>query len=468
MKTFINFQNLYKDVGISMSAVKVTNFDFSGSDLEAEVKLPYIVKDRTLMSPGTWNNYKYTSEEIEKAFFNTNWEDKDIRALYYEHEDGNKDEKGVIRNAKWLGEVINPRIEREGDNAVLKGDLLIVNKQTAVDIHYGARYGVSPRCGGPEHLCSEGSMMDFKYKNFSIVKVPAIKTAYINNSKSETKEESINLTDVAMANSFENSEDVEVNMELSEIRKDINEIKEIVTENAKITAMEEKRKSSGISVSQFYAIPRDPPGESKLPIFDAAHVRNALARFNQIKGVSAEERAKAKRKILSSARKFGIKVSSDDKKMEDEIMEEKKEIVEELPEKSSDEAGAEKVDAESDVSKEEDKASEVEETQVGEESSEDTKEESEKDKEVEEKKEAEESLSKKVVEDKSEKVVELMKSELLKRDEVISELASKVEELDKKLREPEVTQELSDAQVMSDPRATDKKFLNYLKELRGY
>jgi len=61
-----------------------------------------------------------------------------------------------------------------------------------------------------------------------------------------------------------------------------------------------------MSVEEFYAIPRDPPSESKLPIFDEAHVRNAMARFNQIKGVSAEEKAKARRKIIARAKHFGI------------------------------------------------------------------------------------------------------------------------------------------------------------------
>lgn len=76
-----------------------------------------------------------------------------------------------------------------------------------------------------------------------------------------------------------------------------------------VSAMEKKRKALGMSVSEFYAVPRDPPSESKLPIFDAAHVRNAMARFNQTEGLSAEERATARRKILARARHFGIDTS---------------------------------------------------------------------------------------------------------------------------------------------------------------
>lgn len=83
----------------------------------------------------------------------------------------------------------------------------------------------------------------------------------------------------------------------------------IMDVNAKVTDMESKRKELGMSVAEFYAIPRDPPSESKLPIFDAAHVRNALARFDQVQGISADEKASAKRKIDAAAKKFKIDVS---------------------------------------------------------------------------------------------------------------------------------------------------------------
>ena len=75
---------------------------------------------------------------------------------------------------------------------------------------------------------------------------------------------------------------------------------------AKITNFEEKRKKLGMSVEEFYAAPRDPPSSSALPIFDAAHVRNAMARFNQTHFRNLEEKKKAYRKILRAAKKFGI------------------------------------------------------------------------------------------------------------------------------------------------------------------
>ena len=50
------------------------------------------------------------------------------------------------------------------------------------------------------------------------------------------------------------------------------------------------------------------PKERKEPIHDAAHVRNAIARFNQVEGVSDEERDAAWKRIKAAARKHGVDV----------------------------------------------------------------------------------------------------------------------------------------------------------------
>jgi hypothetical protein len=42
---------------------------------------------------------------------------------------------------------------------------------------------------------------------------------------------------------------------------------------------------------------------------DARHVRNALSRFNQVEGVSAEDKREAKRRIERAAKKFGVELS---------------------------------------------------------------------------------------------------------------------------------------------------------------
>ena len=48
--------------------------------------------------------------------------------------------------------------------------------------------------------------------------------------------------------------------------------------------------------------------ERKEPLNDARHVRNAIARFDQVEGVSDSERQAAWRRIRAAARKFGVEI----------------------------------------------------------------------------------------------------------------------------------------------------------------
>ena len=57
----------------------------------------------------------------------------------------------------------------------------------------------------------------------------------------------------------------------------------------------------------------DKEGGEHLPIHDEAHVRNAIARFNQTHFESERAKAGARRKILAAARRHGIEVDEDDK-----------------------------------------------------------------------------------------------------------------------------------------------------------
>jgi Family of unknown function (DUF6582) len=50
------------------------------------------------------------------------------------------------------------------------------------------------------------------------------------------------------------------------------------------------------------------PKQRKEPLNDADHVRNAMARFDQVEGVSDEDRDEAWRRIKKAADKYGIEV----------------------------------------------------------------------------------------------------------------------------------------------------------------
>jgi len=50
------------------------------------------------------------------------------------------------------------------------------------------------------------------------------------------------------------------------------------------------------------------PKQRKEPLENASHVRNAVARFNQVKDVSDDERDAAWKRIETAARKHGVEI----------------------------------------------------------------------------------------------------------------------------------------------------------------
>ena len=51
------------------------------------------------------------------------------------------------------------------------------------------------------------------------------------------------------------------------------------------------------------------PKQRKEPLTDARHVRNAIARFGQVEGVSDAERDRAWQRIAAAAKRYGVEVS---------------------------------------------------------------------------------------------------------------------------------------------------------------
>ena len=53
------------------------------------------------------------------------------------------------------------------------------------------------------------------------------------------------------------------------------------------------------------------PDQRKEPLEDASHVRNAIARFNQVEGVSDDDRDDAWKRIKAAAKKYDVEVGED-------------------------------------------------------------------------------------------------------------------------------------------------------------
>lgn len=81
------------------------------------------------------------------------------------------------------------------------------------------------------------------------------------------------------------------------------------------TRKEHARSSKGdqLSTSDKNDLPRRTfafPRERKVPLNDAKHVRNALARFDQVEGVTDKERDKAWKRITKAARTYDVEVEA--------------------------------------------------------------------------------------------------------------------------------------------------------------
>ena len=71
------------------------------------------------------------------------------------------------------------------------------------------------------------------------------------------------------------------------------------------------KKSPGLTTKQENRMSEETfafPEQRKEPLNDARHVRNAIARFDQVEGVSDSDREAAWRRIKAAAKKFGVEV----------------------------------------------------------------------------------------------------------------------------------------------------------------
>jgi len=93
-------------------------------------------------------------------------------------------------------------------------------------------------------------------------------------------------------------------------RENIEKAREVQSERAH--GADIPRETEGLSTAEKdrladseFAFPR----ERKEPLTDARHVRNAIARFDQVEGVSDAERDQAWQRILAAAKRYDVQVS---------------------------------------------------------------------------------------------------------------------------------------------------------------
>lgn len=150
-----------------------------------KIEIPYVIPNCKLMSPGTWNNIYYSKEAIHEAFKKTDWKNRQITALYVNHDDNDVQ--------SWVGEVKNVRYK---DGEIL-GDLYIYDLNMALKLRYGQpKFGISPKLEGKTDA-SRRAMEEFEFLNFSIVVNPAVKSTYLNSADDRVyiEQEVVNLAE---------------------------------------------------------------------------------------------------------------------------------------------------------------------------------------------------------------------------------------------------------------------------------
>jgi hypothetical protein len=147
----------------------------SGQVQTGQITIPYVLKDRVLLSPGNWNGLEFSKNQIEMAFNRTDWNNKENYALIYDHEP---------KASNWLGNVINRHLSEDGS---IVGDLELFDESLINKLVLGgAKLGISARVLGSEN--EHGEFENFTFNNFSVVYDPACKNAYINLSQNKKLE----------------------------------------------------------------------------------------------------------------------------------------------------------------------------------------------------------------------------------------------------------------------------------------
>ena len=174
------------------------------------IELPTIRKDIVLMSPGVWNGFEYSAEDIKNAFENTDW--KKASNLFLDHPENPNNAAG-----SWIGRVINQRFS----DGQIMGDLELWDTNTIIKTEMAkAPLGVSPRVIGEEN---GNKFSNFVFDNWSVVSKQAIDPAYINLNKTPLKAEMLIKTEKELVK------------ELSEEVKEYNRVSEKILKDEELT-----------------------------------------------------------------------------------------------------------------------------------------------------------------------------------------------------------------------------------------
>ena len=399
--------------------------------INLNVKIPYVMKNKVLFAPGVWNNINYPKDAVIRAYKNTDWNSDLVKALFYDHKDQD--------SSNWLGRVENVRLNESTGEII--GDVYIYDVNVATKLSLGKPdFGISAKALGQR---KGNSFVDFVFDNFSLVINPGVQLSYVAFSNKEEGD---------------NVDKVEVETLRQWDTKYINSLPDSAFAVVEKDYIEGKTTDKRARHLPY----KDAEGNIDLP-----HLRNALARLNQIKPIGESETAEQliarAKKVLDPLREkyFG------DKEVKN-MVEEKKDV--EVKKNENEEVKPEEKIGEKKVESEATKEAEVkpEEKEVKEEVKEAENknvEDKTEIKEVEDLKKEIDNLKKSIEEIK--KILSTTKNE----NKNVETKINKLEEAKNKLEEntKEVKQEVKqsndlDISYNSNLHKSDKAMLEFLKE----
>ena len=192
----------------------------SENDLENKTGV-LVLKNRLVMREGEHNEVYYSWDELKAGYLTG-----EGAGLFYDHDDSVKNYAGIVKNLKL-----------KEDTKEIYGDIHVTDKQAAINLRLGAKWGISPTIDA-EKLIKDGKKyaLDPKFLSYSLVLRPAVRETMLNS------EETHNNTTERRLKSMENKEKLEEaeKQHKEEMEKKEGELKELRLAN-------EKFKADGIS-----------------------------------------------------------------------------------------------------------------------------------------------------------------------------------------------------------------------------
>ena len=187
----------------------------SENDLENKTGV-LVLKNRLVMREGEHNEVYYSWDELKAGYLTG-----EGAGLFYDHDDSVKNYAGIVKNLK-LNE----------DTKEIYGDIHVTDKQAAINLRLGAKWGISPTIDA-EKLIKDGKKyaLDPKFLSYSLVLRPAVRETMLNS-------EAHNNTTERRLKSMENKEKLEEaeKQHKEEMEKKEGELKELRLANDKFKA----------------------------------------------------------------------------------------------------------------------------------------------------------------------------------------------------------------------------------------